>query len=120
MTKQAMPTAEKNKKIFTERQAVKLIMDVFESHHAFDEKEAIGIDSFRNVPMTSQEIVRILIAYISHQIIVRTDNNKYYLDAQKWRHKARAWRKKRLLMQLVLFGIVIPVIVIVLFFLFRK
>ena len=104
------------KAALTERQAVQQLINVFEQHGAFSEDKAISVTAFKQIAWPSESLVRILMAYASHDIVRITGDEKLYLNQDEWVAKTKRWKRLRLAMQILIFGILIPVIIIVLLY----
>jgi hypothetical protein len=105
-----------NKTVMTDRLAVQQLIKVFEQHEAFSEDKAISISAFKKVALPSEALVRILMAYASHDIVRITGDEKLFLNQHEWNAKSKRWKLLRLIMQILIFGILIPVIIIVLLY----
>ncbi|MFV0381843.1 MAG: hypothetical protein ACK5KR_06455 [Breznakia sp.] len=72
------------KKNNNRRTAAKMVMDIFHKHKAYDEKDAIEVDKFKNLKLTSAVISYTIGNLIQDGVVHKTESNTYYFDQEGW------------------------------------
>lgn len=67
-----------------QKTAGRMIMDVLKKNYALSEDKAIGIEAFKNLPLTSQVIAYTIGNFIENGVIKEVDGKLFYFSQKDW------------------------------------
>ncbi|MGB4984575.1 MAG: hypothetical protein WBO70_02235 [Erysipelotrichaceae bacterium] len=89
--------------------AGKYIIDVFRNHHAYSPDEAIKVETFKNIPLTSEVVAFTMGNFIKDGIVLVTGDDRYYFCEKAW--KKLNWKINFAYVMVVFFPILVYFIV---------
>lgn len=94
-----------------QKSAGRLVMKVFHEHKAYDENSALGIEQFKNVPLSSDMIGYTFGNLIQEGVVVATENESYYFSESAWKKVERKVNLVYWIMILVPFLILLGIVI---------
>lgn len=95
-------------KTTTKQTMAKIVLDVFKKHKATSPDTAIPVTAFKDVKLTSSVISYTIANMMQDDVVVKTDDDRYYLDENAWK------KLEKKVMRGYWFMIALPVVLLIL------